>query len=300
MTGVGVATAPPAGWRLWLAGARPRTLGAAVAPVLVGTASTVPIADHVIWWRAVAALVVALALQVGTNYVNDYSDGVRGTDHARIGPMRLVASGLVSPAAVRAAALLCFATAGSMGLALSLAVEPWLLAFGAVCLLAGPLYTGGPRPYGYAGFGEPAVLCFFGLAATAGSAYVQLERVPAEAWWGSIAVGLLACAILVANNVRDVESDAVAGKRTLAVRLGGSRARLLFLLLVAGSFGAVVGLGTLRPLALVALAAVPLAVQPVRAVLTRRDAGSLVSALVATARLDLVVSVLLAVGLCLS
>ena len=281
----------------WVAGARPRTLGAALSPVIVGTAAAYADSDTVIWWRAVAALVVALALQVGVNYANDYSDGVRGTDTKRAGPLRLTASGVAAPAAVRNAAALAFGVAAVVGLALAIAVDLRLLVVGAVAIAAAVLYTGGPRPYGYSGLGEVAVLVFFGFVATAGSAYVQLERVPTAAWWGAVAVGLLACAILVANNIRDIDTDRVTGKRTLPVLMGAPAARGLFVGCVAGAFVAVAAVGVLYPTALVALAALPLAVQPVRLVMTRRDPPSLVAALVGTARLELVVAVLLALGL---
>ncbi|MDQ6854196.1 MAG: 1,4-dihydroxy-2-naphthoate polyprenyltransferase [Actinomycetota bacterium] len=280
----------------WVQGARPRTLGAAISPVLVGTAAAYADAERVIWWRAGAALVVALALQVGVNYANDYSDGVRGADADRVGPLRLTASRVAAPAAVRNAALIAFAVAAAAGLALAIAVDLRLLVVGVVAIAAAALYTGGPRPYGYSGLGELSVLVFFGVVATAGSAYVQLERVPATAWWGSLAVGLLACAILLANNIRDVDTDRAAGKRTLAVRIGARRARALFVGCVAGAFVAVAAIGVLEPTALIALAAVPLAVPPVRLVMTRSDPPSLVAALVGTARVQLVVAVLLTVG----
>jgi 1,4-dihydroxy-2-naphthoate octaprenyltransferase len=281
----------------WVAGARPRTLGAALSPVIVGTAAAYADTDTVIWWRAVAALVVALALQVGVNYANDYSDGVRGTDTKRAGPLRLTASGVAAPTAVRSAAALAFGVAAVVGLALAIAVDLRLLVVGAIAIAAAVLYTGGPRPYGYSGLGEVAVLVFFGFVATAGSAYVQLERVPTAAWWGAVAVGLLACAILLANNIRDIDTDSVTGKRTLPVLVGAPVARGLFVGCVAGAFVAVAAVGVLYPPALIALAALPLAVQPVRLVLTRRDPPSLVAALVGTARLEVVVAVLLALGL---
>jgi 1,4-dihydroxy-2-naphthoate octaprenyltransferase len=284
--------------KIWVAGARPRTLGAAIAPVLVGTAAAYHASDDLIWWRAVAALVVALALQVGVNYANDYSDGIRGTDVDRKGPVRLTASGLASPGAVRNAALLAFAVAAVVGLALSIAVDLRLLVVGAAAIAAAALYTGGPKPYGYSGFGELAVLVFFGFVATAGSAYVQIERVPAAAWWGSFVVGLLACAILLVNNVRDVDTDRVAGKKTLAVRVGAPVGRRLYAAAVIGSFLAVIGLAvTDAPWTLLGLAATPLAVPPVRTVLTRSEPPALVAALVATARLELVVAVLVTAGL---
>ena len=207
---------------VWVAGARPKTLGAAIAPVLVGTAAAT-IDGPIRWGRAIAALVVALALQVGVNYANDYSDGVRGTDKDRRGPVRLVAGGLASPAAVRNASAIAFAVAAIVGGALSLVVNPWLLVVGLAALIAAITYTGGPKPYGYLGLGEVMVLAFFGFVATVGSAYVQYRRLPGVAWWGALAVGLPACAILLANNVRDVETDSAAQKRTLAVRFGAPR-----------------------------------------------------------------------------
>jgi len=281
----------------WVAGARPRTLGAAISPVLVGTAAAYADADTLTWWRAGAALVVALGLQVGVNYANDYSDGVRGTDTERAGPLRLTASGVAAPAAVRNAAAIAFGIAAVSGLALAIAVDLRLLLVGAVAIAAAVLYTGGPRPYGYSGLGELAVLVFFGFVATAGSAYVQVERVPAAAWWGAVAVGSLACAILLANNIRDVDTDRVVGKRTLPVLVGVTAARALYTGCVVGAFLASVAVGVLFPTALIALAALPLAVRPVRLVVTRRDPPSLVAALVATARLELIVAVLLSLGL---
>lgn len=286
--------------RLWVAGARPRTLGAAASPVLVGTATAYAGGGSITWWRAVAALVVGLGMQVGVNYANDYSDGVRGTDVERRGPVRLTASGLATATSVRNAAVLAFGVAAGAGLALSIAVDLRLLFVGALAIAAGALYTGGPRPYGYSGLGEVAVLVFFGFVATAGSAYVQLERVPGTAWWGSLAVGLLACAILLANNVRDVDTDRVAGKRTLAVRVGAARARRLYAISVVGSYLAVGAIGVVHPWALLGLVAAPLAAAPIRLVLTRRDPLSLVAALVGTARLELITAVLLALGLVLS
>jgi 1,4-dihydroxy-2-naphthoate octaprenyltransferase len=282
---------------IWVMGARPRTLVAAVCPVLVGTAAAAA-EGPVVAWRALAALVVALALQIGVNYANDYSDGLRGTDTPeRLGPPRLTATGLAAPASVRRAAAAAFAVAAVAGLALAVAVDLRLLLVGAAAIAAAVLYTGGPRPYGYAGFGELAVLVFFGVVATCGSAYVQLERVPGVAVAASAVVGLGAVAILLANNVRDVDGDRLAGKRTLAVRLGRARARDLFTAVVAAMFVAAGLLGLARPPVLVTLAAVPLAVVPVRLVRTRDDGPGLIAALGATARLQLAVSLLLAAGL---
>ncbi|MCU1428839.1 MAG: 1,4-dihydroxy-2-naphthoate prenyltransferase, partial [Actinomycetia bacterium] len=219
---------------LWYQGARPRTLGAAIAPVLVGTAAA-SLGGPIIWWRFTAALVVAIALQIGVNYANDYSDGIRGTDAERRGPVRLTATGLATPGAVRNAALVSFGVAAVVGGALSLVVNPWLLLIGACSIAAAALYTGGPKPYGYSGFGEVAVLVFFGFVATAGSAYVQHKHVPAEAWWGALAVGLIACALLLVNNLRDVDTDRVTGKRTLAVRVGKAATQDLYTLCIVGA-----------------------------------------------------------------
>ena len=216
----------------WVEGARLRTLPAAVAPVVVGTAVALHM-GRADWLRAMLAAVVALALQVAVNYANDYSDGVRGTDAERVGPMRLVGSGAASPAAVKAAAFACFGLAGLAGLALVvLTGQWWLLAVGVACILAGWYYTGGRRPYGYAGLGELFVFVFFGLVATVGTTYVQVLDVPAPAVWGGVATGALASAILVANNLRDRAGDAESGKHTLAVRLGDRGTRLFYLALV--------------------------------------------------------------------
>lgn len=296
--GKGSPSAPGLG--VWLQGARPRTLVASVCPVLVGTAVAAS-QGRLLVWRALTAMVVSLAIQVGVNYANDYSDGVRGSDTpARLGPVRLTASGLASPAQVRRAAAIAFGVAAVAGLALAVAVDLRLVLVGAACILAAVLYTGGPRPYGYAGFGELAVLLFFGLVATTGTAYVQLERLSALAVAASFPVGLAAVALLLANNIRDLDGDRAAGKRTLAVRLGRGRSRALFALTVAAVFVVVALIGLVRPPALVALAALPLAVPPVRLVRRREDGPGLVAALSATTRLQLAVCALLAVGLWLS
>ena len=217
----------------WVQGARPRTLGVAVAPVLVGTAAAT-FGEGIHWWRALGALVVSLAIQVGVNYANDYSDGVRGTDEVRRGPIRLTASNLATPAAVKRAAIVSFAVAGVVGAWLSLVVDPWLLLLGAFCIVAAVGYTGGPKPYGYLGLGELMVLACFGFAATAGSAYVQTHHVNATTWVGCLVVGLPAVAILLCNNIRDIPTDRVAGKRTLAVRIGDRPARALYALVDGG------------------------------------------------------------------
>ncbi len=298
------AAAPPDGWRLWLAGARPRTLPAAVVPVAVGTAAAVGEVDGgLIWWRALAALVVALALQVGTNFANDYSDGIRGTDDAdrRVGPVRLVGQGLARPSSVKKAALASFGVAGGAGAALAVVVGPELFVVGAAAIAAGWFYTGGPRPYGYAGFGEVFVFTFFGVVATAGSAYVQTGSLDGLALGASVPVGLLATALLVTNNLRDIPGDTEAGKRTLAVRLGDRRTRWLYVALLLGAFVAVVpvcGLGG-RPLGALALVAVLVAQKPVVAVLGGARGPALIPVLVATGRVQLLFGALLALGLAL-
>jgi 1,4-dihydroxy-2-naphthoate polyprenyltransferase len=281
---------------VWIAGARPRTLPASVSPVLVGTAAAAA-EGPVTAWRALAAMVVALALQVGTNYANDYSDGKRGTDAHRVGPVRLTASGLRAPGMVLRAAAIAFGVAALAGLALAVAVDLRLLVVGAASIAAGALYTGGPKPYGYAGFGELAVLVFFGFVATAGSAYVQVERVTGLALLAAVPVGLLACALLVVNNLRDVDTDAGAGKMTLAVRLGAARTRTLYGACIAGALAGIVAIGATRPAALLALGGMALALTPLRLVARRRDPPGLVAALVGTARLQLVTCALLAAGL---
>ncbi|HET9070741.1 MAG TPA: 1,4-dihydroxy-2-naphthoate polyprenyltransferase [Acidimicrobiales bacterium] len=281
----------------WVLGARLRTLPASVVPVAVGT-GVAAAGGHVVGWRAGLAAVVALALQVGTNYANDYSDGVRGTDEVRVGPTRLVASGLASPGAVKRAALLAFAVAGVAGLVLAATVSWWLLAVGAASVAAGWLYTGGPRPYGYDGLGELFVFVFFGLVATVGTAYVQLERITALAWVAAVVPGLLAVALLVVNNLRDIHGDAAAGKRTLAVRVGAPATRVGYALCLGLPFVTAVGVAAaFRPWALLALLALPLAVGPTRAVLAGAEGGDLIAVLGATGRVQLVVGALLTIGL---
>jgi 1,4-dihydroxy-2-naphthoate octaprenyltransferase len=281
---------------LWYQGARPKTLGAAISPVLVGTAAG-SLDGPIDWPRAAAAAAVALALQVGVNFANDYSDGVRGTDAQRRGPVRLTATGLASPRSVRNAAILAFAFAAVVGAVLSLIVTPWLLLVGVAAIAAAVTYTGGPKPYGYIGLGEVMVLVFFGFVATVGSAYVQHATLPGVAWVAALAAGLPACGILLANNVRDVDTDRVTGKRTVAVRIGAARARMLYVVCVAGAIVAVVACGAFVPSALLAVLALPLAIAPVRAMLTRHDPPGLIAALVGTVRFQLALCVLLAIGL---
>ena len=290
----------------WIAGARPRTLPAAVVPVLVGTAAAVR--DTGEWnhgisiWRGVAALVVSLAIQVGTNFANDYSDGVKGTDSAgRVGPMRLVASGAASAGAVKRAAFAAFGVAAVAGLALAAVAGWWLLAVGAASFLAGWFYTGGPRPYGYAGFGEVFVFVFFGLVATAGSTFVQREELTGLAWAVAVPVGLLATALLVVNNLRDIPTDAVTGKHTLAVRLGARRTRVLYLVLMTAPFltlPLIAGLS--RVGAALAFIALPSARKPVEIVLGGAEGPALIPVLGRTGRVQMIFGVCLAIGLAIS
>jgi len=279
----------------WVAGARPRTLPASIVPVVVGAAAARPVPT--LWGRLALCAVVALSLQVGTNYANDYSDGVRGTDERRVGPLRLVASGLATPGAVRTAALVAFGSAAVAGLWLAALTSWWLLAVGAAALAAGWGYTGGPRPYGYAGLGEPFVFVFFGLVATAGTTYCLTEHVTALAVVAGTSMGLLACALLDANNLRDIDGDVVAQKRTIAVRLGRPRAGLVYVGLVAGGLAAGAACAAWRPAALLVLVAVPLALAPVRTVLGGARGPALLPVLARTARLQLVAGLALAGGL---
>ncbi len=283
----------------WVAGARPRTLPAAVAPVLVGTGVAVAL-DGFRPVPALLALVVALALQVAVNYANDYSDGRRGTDADRVGPTRLVGSGAAAPRQVLVAAGLAVAVAGVAGLALAALSSWWLVAVGVVCIVAAWTYTGGPLPYGYRALGEVFVFVFFGPVAVVGTTFGQTRTVEGLALAASVPVGLLIVALLVVNNLRDLTGDATVGKRTLAVLVGDRGTRLLFVGLFAVAFAVVVAIGAVRPWALLALFAVPFAVRPSRTVLGGGQGPALIGALADTGRLTLVTGVLLAAGLALS
>ena len=287
----------------WIAGARPRTLPAAVVPVAVGAGAAAGLGDSfgagVVWWRVVAALAVSLLLQIGVNYANDYSDGIKGTDDVRVGPMRLVATGTATPRSVKAAAVLALGLAAVVGLVLALATTWWLLAVGAVAILAAWGYTGGPKPYGYLGLGEVFVFVFFGLVATAGTTYVAIEEVPAVAWVAATGVGFMACALLVINNLRDIPTDREVGKRTLAVRLGDQRTRALYAALMVAAFVCAAVCAGYRQWSLAALAGLAAARDPIQQVLGGASGKDLIPVLGATGRTQLIYGMLLAVGLSL-
>jgi len=278
----------------WVAGARPRTLPAAVAPVLAGTAVALW-EDQAVWWKAGLALLVALLLQVGVNYANDYSDGIRGTDEDRVGPLRLVGSGTATPRAVKTAAFAALGAAALVGLVLAATTAWWLVGVGLACILAAWFYTGGKHPYGYLGLGEVMVFLFFGLVAVLGTTYVQTETFELTSLYAAIGVGAYACAILVANNLRDIPTDRVSGKRTLAVALGEERTRLLYGLLIGAAVVALVGFVlTTTWWALLALAATPATLRALTMVVRRRATGR---ALVPVLQLTGVAELLYAAGL---
>jgi 1,4-dihydroxy-2-naphthoate octaprenyltransferase len=296
---VGAMALSPA--QVWWSAVRPATLAASVAPVLAGTA----IAIHqggARWAAGLAALVVALALQLGVNFANDYSDFVRGADIKRVGPLRAASSGVVDPELVRWAAIAAFGVAGLVGIALSLAIDWRLLIVGAASILAGWFYTGGPRPYGYLGLGELFVFIFFGLVATVGTVYVETSQITALAVLTGCAMGFLATAILVLNNLRDIETDAEAGKRTLATLIGLRPTRTLLVALVCGAFVVplvVLALRLAPATLLLVFLAIPIAVEPVRIALSSRAASQLVRALKRMAVAQLAYALLLTLGLVL-
>jgi 1,4-dihydroxy-2-naphthoate polyprenyltransferase len=281
----------------WVEGARPRTLPTALSPVIAGTGAAI---GHgvVAPARALLALVVAIALMIGVNYANDYSDGIRGTDDERVGPLRLVGSHLAAPATVRTAAFFAFGVAGLAGLTLiSLSREWWLIAVGALCIVAAWFYTGGSRPYGYLGFGEIAVFVFYGLVGVLGTVLTQSGPPGPLAVITAIGVGMLTSAVLVANNLRDIPTDAAVGKRTLAVRMGDRDTRRLYAALTLLPFLLSVGAGLRSWPMLLALIALPFAVFPIRDVLRGAEGKKLIRVLAQTGVLLLAWSLLTAIGL---
>jgi 1,4-dihydroxy-2-naphthoate octaprenyltransferase len=284
----------------WLIGARLRTLPAAAVPVLLGSAVGVG-EGGARWWTVPFAAVVSAALQVGVNYANDYSDGVRGSDDVRVGPTRLVASGLASAPAVKRAAFVSFAAAAAAGLVLAASTTWWLLLVGAASVLAAWFYTGGSNPYGYIGLGEVFVFVFFGLVATAGTTYVLLERLPAMTWVLGSAAGSLSCSLLVINNLRDIPTDREVGKRTLAVRLGDRFTRRFYVVLLAASLLLLVPVALLgRPLALLGLGSAVIAVTPIRVVRRGAVGRELIEVLAGTGKMQLAFGVLVAGGIAFS
>ena len=284
-------TEAPGPLRRWVLAARPRTLPAAMVPVIVGVALIRP--RTINWGNSALCLFVALALQVGTNYANDYSDGVRGTDEVRVGPFRLTASTLVPARRVRNAAFGMFFLAGVAGLALASRTSWWLVAIGATAIAAGWFYTGGPRPYGYYGFGELFVFIYFGLVATVGTAYVQHRSIPDRSWWLGVATGFMACALLEANNLRDVEGDQSSGKKTLAARMNRGRAPWLFAVCVGGVLVGMAGAGH----SVVGVVAVLLYVPALRLAFSEKNGRELLPMLKYSARAQLQLGALLAVVL---
>ncbi|WP_328990732.1 1,4-dihydroxy-2-naphthoate polyprenyltransferase [Kribbella sp. NBC_01245] len=280
----------------WIEGARPRTLPAAIAPVLVGTGAAAYL-DAFVWWKALLALGVALALQIGVNYANDYSDGIRGTDEVRVGPLRLVGSKVATPQQVKTAAFVALGIGAALGVVLSLTSSPWLLVVGAASLLAAWFYTGGKSPYGYRALGEISVFLFFGLVAVLGTTYAQAETLHWTAVAGAVGVGAIACALLVANNLRDIPTDTATGKRTLAVVLGAARSRQLYAALILLAFILAVLCALASLWALLALLALPLAVRSLKVILSDAVGPALIPVLRITGLTELVYAAGLAAGL---
>ena len=280
------ATAPavnPATARDWIAAARLRTLPLAITPVLIGTGAATLVDERLHGVIALACLAVAFALQIGVNYANDYSDGIRGTDDVRVGPGRLTGGRKAKPRTVLIVALSFFALAALVGLAIVVRTgQWWLLAVGAVCIIAAWFYTGGKRPYGYNAMGELFVFVFFGLVATLGTTWVQVQVIPQEAWFGAVAAGLLACAVLLANNLRDIDQDRLAGKRTLSVLIGRRPTQILFTLFVLAPFGISAFLALVYPVAWLTLVALLGALSAVLIVWTYRTPRELITALQVT------------------
>jgi len=277
---------------MWLAGARPRTLPAAIAPVLVATALA---GDSFNPLTALLALIVSLSLQIGVNYANDYSDGIRGTDNDRIGPSRITAGGLAKPVQVKSAAFISFSVAAVAGLGLAMTTSWWLIAVGAISIAAAWGYTGGKNPYGYMGLGELFVFIFFGLVATVGSFYVQAEEITGKSILAGVIVGSLACAILVINNVRDRAKDEVAGKLTLAVRLGDKRSRIIYTVLVIAPYLLTAGFGT--PWTLLTLLTLPMTISILKALRSGIQGVDLIALLGRTGKLQMLFSLALSLAL---
>ena len=285
------------GTNIWMAGARPRTLPAAISPVLVGTALIRRDHHSINYLNATLALLVSLLLQVAVNYSNDYSDGIRGTDDNRVGPVRLVASGLASARAVKQAAFICFATASALGAILAIRVSWWLVLVGVVSIVAAWNYTGGKRPYGYIGLGEISVFLFFGLVATVGSYVVQSHRVSWQSVLVSVPVGALSCSLLAINNLRDLPKDSIAGKKTVAVRLGDKRARAMFIALLLLAHLAAALAAFVTPWTLVTLLFLPLTVKIARGVRAGAAGTQLIPMLGQVGKLQLFLSTALAIAL---
>lgn len=286
---------------LWIQGARPKTLPAAIAPVVVGAAcAQLESSTQNNWLNAVFALAVSLALQVAVNYANDYSDGIRGTDKNRVGPLRLVGSGAKKPADVKKATFLAFGVAAVFGFVLAATTTWWLLLVGVFCFLAGWFYTGGKHPYGYLGFGEVFVFVFFGVVATMGTTFVINEQLTLVSFLASVVVGCLACALLAVNNLRDIAGDKISNKKTLAVRIGESGARKFYISLFIVAGFAVILIALSYSAALIAMLGLAVAVKPIKRVYAGATGADLIDVLVMTGRVQILVAISLSVGLLIS
>ena len=286
---------------LWIQGARPKTLPAAIAPVVVGAAcAQLESSTQNNWLNAVFALAVSLALQVAVNYANDYSDGIRGTDKNRVGPLRLVGSGAKKPADVKKATFLAFGVAAVFGFVLAATTTWWLLLVGVFCFLAGWFYTGGKHPYGYLGFGEVFVFIFFGVVATMGTTFVINEQLTLVSFLASVVVGCLACALLAVNNLRDIAGDQISNKNTLAVRIGESGARKFYISLFIVAGFAVILIALSYSAALIAMLGLAVAVKPIKRVYAGATGADLIDVLVMTGRVQILVAISLSVGLLIS
>ena len=286
---------------LWIQGARPKTLPAAIAPVVVGAAcAQLDSSTQNNWLNAVFALVVSLALQVAVNYANDYSDGIRGTDKNRVGPLRLVGSGAKKPADVKKATFLAFGVAAVFGFVLAATTTWWLLLIGVFCFLAGWFYTGGKHPYGYLGFGEVFVFIFFGVVATMGTTFVINEQLTLVSFLASVVVGCLACALLAVNNLRDIAGDQISNKKTIAVRIGESGARKFYISLFIVAGFAVILIALSYSAALIAMLGLAVAVKPIKRVYAGETGADLIDVLVMTGRVQILVAISLSVGLLIS